>query len=62
MAMLDAQETLLELLCLLGNDVEEEGLDNNATYNPKEGVGRAGDIWATLDGSLGVIQRDDGDV
>jgi hypothetical protein len=62
MAMLDAQETLLELLCLLGNDVEEEDLDNNATYNPKEGVGRAGDIWATLDGSLGVIQRDDGDV
>ncbi len=62
MAMLDAQEKLLELLCLLGNDVEEEGRDSNATYSPKEGVGRAGDIWAILDGSLGVIQRDDGGV
>jgi hypothetical protein len=42
-ALLDAQETLLGLLDLLGNDVGEDAADGRP------------DIWRVLDGKLGII-------
>ena len=54
-SVLEVQKTLLELRSLLGEDIDRGGAGTTKTGGPE----RSDDIWATLDGHLGVIKRDD---
>ncbi|KAG0650982.1 hypothetical protein D0Z07_2719 [Hyphodiscus hymeniophilus] len=47
-ALLDARQTMLDLQSILGGDTSNEGDKNNSK-----------DMWAALDGGLGVIARDE---
>jgi hypothetical protein len=54
----DAQQTLLELHNLLGNKNKVTNLDTGLAVSSKRENRKSGDIWAILDGNLGVNKDD----
>jgi hypothetical protein len=52
----DAQQTLLELHNLLGNQNKVTDLGRGLAASSKRENGQSGNIWARLDGNLGVIK------